>query len=133
VRTIRYFRLRARRRLHGAFFSAGSQEEVAWRLCAPLVFNFFGLERVCACSARLESSEGDRRAATARMEIEENWLRRGPVPSSMRGACIEGLRLAAADTLKRYSKALEYEYRVKTAAPSTLKRYSIFSLTLYLE
>jgi hypothetical protein len=36
-------------------------------------------------------------------------------------------------TLKRYSKALEYEYRVKTAALVTLKRYSIISLTLYLE
>jgi hypothetical protein len=38
-----------------------------------------------------------------------------------------------AGTLKRYSKALEYEYRVKIAALGTLKRYSIFSLTLYLE
>jgi hypothetical protein len=36
-------------------------------------------------------------------------------------------------TLKRYSKALEYEYRVKTAALGTLKRYFILSLTLYLE
>jgi hypothetical protein len=35
--------------------------------------------------------------------------------------------------LKRYSKALEYEYRVKIAALDTLKRYSIISLTLYLE
>jgi hypothetical protein len=43
------------------------------------------------------------------------------------------LRLPAVDTLKRYSKALEYEYRVKTAALGTLKRYSILSLTLYLE
>jgi hypothetical protein len=34
---------------------------------------------------------------------------------------------------KRYSKGLEYEYRVKTAALGTLKRYSILSLTLYLE
>jgi hypothetical protein len=34
---------------------------------------------------------------------------------------------------KGYSKALEYEYRVKTAALGTLKRYSILSLTLYLE
>jgi hypothetical protein len=42
-------------------------------------------------------------------------------------------RLPAVDTLKRYSKALEYEYRVKTAALDTLKRYSILSLTLYLE
>jgi len=40
ARTIRYFRLGARRRLHGAFVH-------------PLVFNFFGLERICACSARL--------------------------------------------------------------------------------
>jgi hypothetical protein len=32
-----------------------------------------------------------------------------------------------------YSKALEYEYRVKTAVLGTLKRYSILSLTLYLE
>jgi hypothetical protein len=43
------------------------------------------------------------------------------------------LRLPAADTLKRYSKALEYEYRVKTVALGTLKRYYILSLTLYLE
>jgi hypothetical protein len=43
------------------------------------------------------------------------------------------VRLPAVDTLKRYSKALEYEYRVKTAALGTLKRYSILSLTLYLE
>jgi hypothetical protein len=43
------------------------------------------------------------------------------------------MRLAVAGTLKRYSKALEYEYRVKTATLSTLKRYSILSLTLYLE
>jgi hypothetical protein len=39
----------------------------------------------------------------------------------------------AVGTIKRYSKALEYEYRVKTAALGTLKRYSILSLTLYLE
>jgi hypothetical protein len=43
------------------------------------------------------------------------------------------VRLAAVGTLKRYSKALEYEYRVKTAALGTPKRYSIISLTLYLE
>jgi hypothetical protein len=43
------------------------------------------------------------------------------------------LRVAAVGTLKRYSKALEYEYRVKTVALGTLKRYSILSLTLYLE
>jgi hypothetical protein len=43
------------------------------------------------------------------------------------------LRLPAVGTLKRYSKALEYEYRIKTAALGTLKRYSIISLTLYLE
>jgi hypothetical protein len=36
-------------------------------------------------------------------------------------------------TLKQYSKSLEYEYRVKIAALGTLKRYSILSLTLYLE
>jgi hypothetical protein len=46
---------------------------------------------------------------------------------------ILSFRLAAVGTLKRYSKALEYEYRVKTAALDTLKRYSILSLTLYLE
>jgi hypothetical protein len=45
----------------------------------------------------------------------------------------QGLRLLAVGTLKRYSKGLEYEYRVKTAALGTLKRYSILSLTLYLE
>jgi hypothetical protein len=43
------------------------------------------------------------------------------------------LRLPAVGTLKRYSKALEYEYRVKIVALGTLKRYSIISLTLYLE
>jgi hypothetical protein len=32
-----------------------------------------------------------------------------------------GLMLLAVDTLKRYSKALEYEYRVKTAALGILK------------
>jgi hypothetical protein len=46
---------------------------------------------------------------------------------------IDWLRLPAVGTLKQYSKALEYEYRVKTAALGTLKRYSILSLTLYLE
>jgi hypothetical protein len=33
-------------------------------------------------------------------------------------------------TLKRYSKALKYEYRVKTVVLNILKRYSILSLTL---
>jgi hypothetical protein len=42
------------------------------------------------------------------------------------------LRLPAVGTLKRYSKGLEYKYRVKTAALGTLKRYYILSLTLYL-
>jgi hypothetical protein len=45
----------------------------------------------------------------------------------------ECLRIAVVATLKRYSKALKYEYRVKTAALGILKRYSIISLTLYLE
>jgi hypothetical protein len=44
-----------------------------------------------------------------------------------------GLRLSAAVYSKGYSKVLEYEYRVKTAALVTRKRYSIISLTLYLE
>jgi hypothetical protein len=35
--------------------------------------------------------------------------------------------------LKHTLKLLEYEYRVKTAAFGTLKRYSILSLTLYIE
>jgi hypothetical protein len=48
-------------------------------------------------------------------------------------AGLQALRLPAVGTLKRYSKALENEYRVKTAALGTLKRYSILSLTLYLE
>jgi hypothetical protein len=43
------------------------------------------------------------------------------------------IRLAAVGTLKEYSKALEYEYRVKTAALGTIKRYVIIFLTLYLE
>jgi hypothetical protein len=45
----------------------------------------------------------------------------------------QSLRLPAVGYSKGYSKALEYEYRVKTAALGTLKRYSIISLTLYLE
>jgi hypothetical protein len=53
--------------------------------------------------------------------------------SSRSVACIALMRLSAVGTLKRYSKALEYEYRVKTAALGTLKRYSILPLTLYLE
>jgi hypothetical protein len=50
------------------------------------------------------------------------------------GQCgVSSVRISALDTLKRYSKALEYEYKVKTAVLGTLKRYSILSLTLYLE
>jgi hypothetical protein len=41
------------------------------------------------------------------------------------------LRLPAVGTLKGYSKALEYEYRVKTAALGTLKRYSILSHSIF--
>jgi hypothetical protein len=44
-----------------------------------------------------------------------------------------GLRLATVAYCKRYSKVLKYEYRIKTAVLDTLKRYSILSLTLYLE
>jgi hypothetical protein len=43
-----------------------------------------------------------------------------------------GSRLSAAG-YSRYFKALEYEYRVKTIVLGTIKRYSIFSLILYLE
>jgi hypothetical protein len=43
------------------------------------------------------------------------------------------LRVPIVGTLKRYFKALEYEYRVKTVVLCTLKQYSILSLTLYLE
>jgi hypothetical protein len=43
------------------------------------------------------------------------------------------MRLSVVGCSKGYSKALEYKYRVKTAALGTLKRYSILSLTLYLE
>jgi hypothetical protein len=49
------------------------------------------------------------------------------------GVEAEDEALPALGTVERYSKALEYEYRVKTAALFTLKRYYIFSLTLYLE
>jgi hypothetical protein len=38
------------------------------------------------------------------------------------------IKTTRSGTLKRYSKALEYEYRVKTVALGTLKRYSILSL-----
>jgi hypothetical protein len=41
--------------------------------------------------------------------------------------------LEAQTTRSGYSKALEYEYRLKTVVLGTLKRYSILSLTLYLE
>jgi hypothetical protein len=47
--------------------------------------------------------------------------------------CRLRLRLSAVAYSKWYSKALEYEYKVKTAALDTLKWYSILSLTLYLE
>jgi len=88
-------------RAYYSLFSARSEEEVAWRLCAPSRFQFFrrragsmaserGELRRWLNKTRVESSEGDRRAATTRMGIEENWLPRGPVLSSMRGACIEG-------------------------------------------
>jgi hypothetical protein len=42
-------------------------------------------------------------------------------------------RLTAVGTLKGYSKALEYEYKVKIDVLGTLKQNSIISLTLYLE
>jgi hypothetical protein len=51
----------------------------------------------------------------------------------MFGFNLLAIRLPAVEYSKGYSKALEYEYRVKTAALGTLKRYSILSLTLYLE
>jgi hypothetical protein len=47
--------------------------------------------------------------------------------------CKSRLRLPMVGYFKGYSKALEYEYRVKIDALGTLKRYSIISLTLYLE
>jgi hypothetical protein len=58
-----------------------------------------------------------------------------PLAHSTAEAYVRKLRLSVSvvHTLKRYSKALEYEYKVKTATLGTLKRYSIFSLTLYLE
>jgi hypothetical protein len=54
-------------------------------------------------------------------------------PSLFDEVWIRGVRLAAVGNLKRYSKVLEYKYRVKTVTLGTLKRYFIFSLTLYLE
>jgi len=50
------------------------------------------------------------------------------VPTAM-----DAVRLPAVGYFTRYSKALEYKYRIKTAALGTLKRCSILSLTLYLE
>jgi hypothetical protein len=46
---------------------------------------------------------------------------------------VSGRWSCAQTTRSGYSKALEYEYRVKTVALGTLKRYSIISRTLYLE
>jgi hypothetical protein len=60
------------------------------------------------------------------------WVDRSPA-SVPAGMCEFVFRLRAVVTLKRYFKPLEYEYRVKTAILDTLKRYSILSLTLYLE
>jgi hypothetical protein len=57
------------------------------------------------------------------------WETRRGEQSSEEGT----LRLPAVAYSKWYSKVLEYEYRVKTAVLGTLKRYSILSLTLYLE
>jgi hypothetical protein len=59
--------------------------------------------------------------------------RQASLPSKFKCVRSNQLRLPAVGTLKGYSKALEYEYRVKTAALGTIKRYSIISLTLYLE
>jgi hypothetical protein len=71
------------------------------------------------------------RAAPGCSSAAARWSRRHSDVREQNEA--QGIRLAAVGTLKRYSKALEYEYRVKTAVLGTLKRYSIFSLTLYLE
>jgi hypothetical protein len=47
-------------------------------------------------------------------------------------SCLSSLlRVSAVGTLKRYSKALEYEYRVKIVALGTLKRYSILSHSIF--
>jgi hypothetical protein len=62
-----------------------------------------------------------------------------PLPEFLTSHHTEGeeaskpLTLPAVGSLKRYSRVLEYEYRVKTAALGIFKRYSILSLTLYLE
>jgi hypothetical protein len=64
---------------------------------------------------------------------EPSELRTQKTLTSSRTAVAPAPGLTLPDTLKRYSKTLEYEYRVKTAALDTLKRYSIPSLTLYLE
>jgi hypothetical protein len=56
-----------------------------------------------------------------------------PLLAAVNSVNMQAVRLPVVGTLKRYSKTLEYEYRVKTAALGTLKRYSILSLTLYLE
>jgi hypothetical protein len=66
------------------------------------------------------------------------WTRRtGSSQSPTPPFAVDGLRVHDQTTRsgysKGYSKALKYEYRVKTAALGTLKRYSILSLTLYLE
>jgi hypothetical protein len=82
---------------------------------------------------RGEKKGGDKRAARAarRQRVGEDQCG----GFGLRSACLfrSVFRLPVVGTLKRYSKVLEYEYRVKTAALGTLKRYSILSLTLYLE
>jgi hypothetical protein len=44
---------------------------------------------------------------------------------------ISSIRLVAVGYSKGYSKTLEYEYRVKTDALGTLKRYSILSHSIF--
>jgi hypothetical protein len=82
------------------------------------------LSLISQCSTKIHKYK--RNATVENLLLCRFWI-------SKIGLTKHGLRLPAVDTLKRYSKALEYEYRVKIAALSTLKRYFIISLTLYLE
>jgi hypothetical protein len=69
-----------------------------------------GLSLRDACSA------GTRERDYARPSTSLRVLAPPACPAGCSGASPSRVRLPAADTLKRYYKALEYEYRVKTAA-----------------
>jgi hypothetical protein len=98
-----------------------------------LIFPHLGNQSIHVERYIVEATSNSSRMKSCRVSLLPAFYTLGDADHREAGYCLYHLTLPAVGTLKRYSKALEYEYRVKTAALDTLKRYSILSLALYLE